>query len=123
MIIKSNLPKFHIIYEKKNIFLGQNKLPFKNFVSLIIKTKNRYNCDNCNKKSLIFFQISKKNISGFHNPIDLPKKDLYKILGINSTSDIKEIKQAYYKKAKELHPDKFESKLLWSYRVISFNEI
>jgi len=39
----------------------------------------------------------------------LPKKDLYKILDINHNSDVKEIKEAYYKKAKEYHPDKIAS--------------
>lgn len=34
------------------------------------------------------------------------KKDYYKILGVNKNSTKAEIKKAYAKKAKDLHPDK-----------------
>ena len=36
----------------------------------------------------------------------MPKRDAYEILGIGKNADEKEIKQAYYKLAKEHHPDK-----------------
>ena len=35
-----------------------------------------------------------------------PKVDYYKVLGVSSTADEKEIKQKYYKLAHEYHPDK-----------------
>lgn len=52
------------------------------------------------------FKINHKSFSEYIHPLNLPKKDLYKILDLNSKSAINEIKQAYYKKAKEYHPDK-----------------
>lgn len=57
------------------------------------------------------FALIKLNFKQFsdYTPLTLPKKDLYKTLGIESNSDLKEVKQAYYKKAKEYHPDKFAS--------------
>jgi len=57
---------------------------------------------------LALFEISLKRFNDY-TPLTLPKKNLYKTLGIKETSDLKEIKQAYYKKAKEYHPDKFVS--------------
>ena len=35
----------------------------------------------------------------------IPDKDLYKIIGVNPQSDKKDIKLAFYKKAKLYHPD------------------
>lgn len=74
-----------------------------------ISTINKLNRSNNASKTL--FKTSHKNFSDY-TPFTLPKKDLYKTLGINQTSDVKEIKQAYYKKAKEYHPDKFVGKII-----------
>lgn len=64
-----------------------------------------------NKNNFALFKLNFKSFSDY-TPLTLPKKDLYKTLGINMTSDLNEIKQGYYKKAKEYHPDKFASNIL-----------
>ena len=35
--------------------------------------------------------------------------DLYQILGVPSTADFAAIKRAYYRRAKECHPDRFQN--------------
>ena len=80
--------------------------------------KNLISSLSLNKKINFFFQnihIKKTNFikNPFKNftsiPSNLPNKDLYKILDIPQKTEIKDIKQAYYKKAKQYHPDKYTS--------------
>jgi len=91
-----NLNNFN--YRIKNVFKSiQNKRYL--YIKFLNKNSNNYKISNSQLK---YFSE--------YTPLTLPKKDLYKILEINSSSDLKEIKQAYYKKAKEYHPDKLASK-------------
>lgn len=70
-----------------------------------IDNKNYFNLKaNSLIKKLNKFKFSTEAIR------NLPKIDLYKILELKINSDAKEIKQAYYTKAKLFHPDKHLSK-------------
>ena len=80
--------------------------------------KNLISSLSLNKKINFFFQnIHIKKTNFIKNPLknftsipsNLPNKDLYKILDIPQKTEIKDIKQAYYKKAKQYHPDKYTS--------------
>jgi len=91
-------------------FINLNKHAFNIFKDFSRKGNSTSNkIDKYDKTKKALFKLNLKSFSDY-TPLTLPKKDLYKTLGINSTSDIKEIKQAYYKKAKEYHPDKIASK-------------
>lgn len=49
--------------------------------------------------------VSSRSFGFFTPPSFDPEKDYYKELGVKSTATDSEIKQAYYKLAKENHPD------------------
>lgn len=58
-------------------------------------------------QAVFLIKFCNKNYSQQY-AINLPRKDLYKILDLSPKSDINDIKKSYYKKAKEYHPDKLE---------------
>lgn len=58
---------------------------------------NRINLKICEK---LFYKTNKKGLMDFD-----ASKDYYKALGISSTANEKQIKEAYYKLAKKHHPD------------------
>ena len=91
------------IYNFQRIFqinMNLNKKSFFDKIQNFPKSKRDYCFINYKTKSNFSTEANR----------NLPITDLYKILDLNFTSDAKEIKQAYYKKAKLFHPDKHSSK-------------
>ena len=58
-----------------------------------------------------------RGLSGFGQSFD-PKKDYWKVLGLNPGVSEKEIKLAYYRMAQKYHPDKTDGETVEKFKEI-----